>query len=129
MNVFPSVYSNVSESVLSCNPTTGVPTDNASGALGLNSATIPSAGNSLSLVFNKSVTANDGGVTLSASGGPVTVSIVGVAGNIVFYSLSRDITSSESVLISYTGTAIKDLAGNNLQTITNQAVTNLSTVV
>lgn len=95
-------------------------------ALTLTVATVSTTGSQLTLTFNESVSAADGGVTLSASGGAVTVSLVGVAGNSVFYSTSREILGSESVLMSYSGTSIQDLSGNALSHITDRSVTNLS---
>jgi hypothetical protein len=70
----------------------------------------------------------DGGFSVSASGGAVSVSTVITTGTSISLSLSRPITAGETVSLSYIqpGNGIEDDAGNDLAAISNSSVTNNS---
>lgn len=98
----------------------------------LDSAEINSAGSELTLTLDEAAAIGaDGGdgITLTASGGPVTAAYIDVAGNSIVYELSRRIRASETVTVSYEqpGDGITDTAGNPLASFTDRAVTNNST--
>lgn len=94
----------------------------------ITNSSITSTGNSLLLTFDEPVTGTGSGITLSATAGAVTATLVSIASNLITYSLSRVIDYSESILLNYSGTGIQDLSGNALATITNRLLTNLSTI-
>lgn len=102
---------------------------------GLLTATINEAGNVLTLVWTESCTTGaggNGGVTLTASGGAVTVTLppAGSGSNTYTYSLNRTIAGNETVTTSYTqpGNGIESTAnGSEVPSYTNAAVTNNST--
>lgn len=98
----------------------------------LQSAVIGASGTTLTLTFDENVqigVAGAGGVSLSASGGPVTPTFSSVSGADVVFTLSRTIGSHETVTVSYTqpGDGIEDLVGNDAGSFSNVTVTNNST--
>ena len=94
----------------------------------LSSATVASNGNSITLAFNEAVT-GQGGWSLSASGGAVTPTYSsGDTTNSHVYTLSRTISSHETVTVSYAPGTLVDGVGNALASISGAAVTNNSTV-
>lgn len=98
----------------------------------ITSASIPSAGTTLVANTNETVvegSGGDGGFTVSASGGAVTVSNVVATGSAITLTLSRTINNGETITWSYTqpGNGIEDSAGNDLVTFSGQSVTNNST--
>lgn len=94
------------------------------------SLTIPSTANTLVMVLSENCvfgTGGNGGLTLSSSGGAVTVSYVSGAGtNTLTYSTSRAIAFGEVITATYVQpvNGIQDLAGNDLESFAAQAVTN-----
>jgi len=105
------------------------------GAPTLSSATVSSAGTSISLVFSESCTTGaggSGGVTVSPSGGSSTATYSSGSGSTTYvYTLSRTIQSGESLTVSYTqpGNGIEATSGGaDVATFIAQAVTNNSTV-
>jgi Pectate lyase superfamily protein/Putative flagellar system-associated repeat/Right handed beta helix region len=100
----------------------------------VSSAAINTAGTQISLTFDEAVQIGSGGnngFTLTASGGSVTATLPSsFSGGVMTLTMSRTINSSETVTRSYTqpSNGIEDLAGNDLASFTNQAVTNNSTV-
>lgn len=80
----------------------------------------------INLTFSNSVIITQTGWSVDASGDAVTIlGVVGSGTAIPIFSLSRNIVAGETVTISYdpgTG-ATTSLTGNELETITNQAVT------
>lgn len=101
----------------------------------LTSATINTAGTQLTLNFNEVVSigaGGNGGVSLSAALGACTPTFASGSGSTsLLYNLSRTIRQLEAVTVSYAqpGNGIEDGAGNDLVTVSNQAVTNSSTYV
>lgn len=97
------------------------------------SSSIPTAGTSISLVFDEPVTFGAGGnagVTVNMSGGAsVATYSSGDGTDTLVYSLSRTIEAGETGTISYTqpGDGIEDIAGNDLATFSGETVTNNST--
>jgi hypothetical protein len=101
----------------------------------LSSATIPSAGNVINLVFSETVKFGAGGTAgwaFTMSGGAVTaVYSSGSNSSTLVYSLSRVVNAGETktVGLNYTqpGNGIEDTAGNDLATVVNAIVSNNST--
>ena len=99
----------------------------------LSSATIPSAGTSISLAFNEAVSVGaggNGGWTITPSGGAATMSYASGSGSsTLVYNLNRTVNSGETGTVAYTqpGNGIEDAAGNDLATIPSASVTNNST--
>lgn len=100
----------------------------------LSTASIPTAGTTLSLTWSESCTngANGGnGVTISASGGACTATYSTGSGSITYtYNLSRTILFGETITVSYTqpGTGIQSTANQtNVATFSGASVTNNST--
>lgn len=102
----------------------------------LTSATIPSAGTSISILFNSVVNigaGGNGGFTTTMSGGAVTWTYAsGASSNTLVYNASRTIAAGETCsAFAYTqpGNGVEDVAGNDLASFTGQqaAVTNSST--
>jgi hypothetical protein len=96
-------------------------------------ASIPVAGTTLSLAFSEVCTAGAGGttgVTLNAPSGAVTATYASGEGTPTWtYTLSRTVINAEVLTWSYsTANGIEDGAGNDIATVTNAAVTNLSLV-
>jgi len=97
--------------------------------------TISISGTTLSLPFSEAVTSaitGYGGFTIAPSGGAATLSYASGSGtSTLVYTISRAIQYGETATVSYTapgaGLVVKDLAGNNLATITNSVLTNNST--
>ncbi len=101
----------------------------------LTSASIPSAGTSLSIVFSEAVSigaGGNGGFAITMSGGAVTLTYSSGSGtNTLVYTTSRTISNGETCSdFDYTqpGNGVEDAAGNDLATFTNQqaSVTNNS---
>lgn len=106
----------------------------------LSSATIPSAGTTISLVFSENVTfgaGGNGGWTLAMTGGVMNGAAVTMAyssgdgASTLVYTLSRKVFSDETGTVAYTqpGNGVEDASGNDLATIATAAVTNSSTQV
>jgi hypothetical protein len=101
----------------------------------LSSATIPSAGNVLNLVFSEPVTFGAGGNagwSFTMSGGAVTATYSSGSGSsTLVYALSRTVNSGETKTagLNYTqpGNGVEDSAGNDLVTISGASVVNNST--
>lgn len=102
----------------------------------LSSATIPSAGNVINLVFSETVSIGAGGngglaLTMSGGGAETLTYSSGSGSTTLVYSLSRTVLSGEtkSSGLDYTqpGDGIEDGSGNDLVTFTSAAVTNNST--
>lgn len=106
-------------------PDTGLPT--------LNSATIPSAGTSITLNFSETVTCSTcTGWTIDMSGGTgegMSYSSGSGSANLVYTITGRTINSGETGTVAYTqpGNGIEDVAANDLATIASASVTNNST--
>jgi hypothetical protein len=101
----------------------------------LSSASIPTTGDSLSIVFNEAVSigaGGTGGFTIAMSGGAVTLTYSSGSGsNTLVYTTSRTITSGETCSdFDYTQptNGVEDAAGNDLVSFSNQqaSVTNNS---
>lgn len=95
----------------------------------LDSATINTDGDELTLVFDEAVTGN-AGFTLDATGGALTATYSSGDGTTTYvYSLSRTVGSTETITLDYSAGDVEDLADtpNALATITDFAVTNNST--
>src|ERR1043165_593257 len=98
----------------------------------LSSATINSAGTSLTLAFSETVTFGAGGNTgwtVSLSGGAATVSYASGSGSSsLVYTISRTGNSGETGTVSYTnpGNGVEDTAGNDLGTVSAASITNNS---
>ncbi|MEI6317422.1 MAG: SwmB domain-containing protein [Pseudomonadota bacterium] len=84
------------------------------------------------LTYNESLLTTGDGVpdtsdyTISASGGAVTVSSIGVSGSAVTLTCSRSFTQGETVTISYTPGStgrVQDASANIAASLTSQAVT------
>ena len=94
------------------------------------SATIPSAGNVINLVFDEAVSIGAGGNagwTTSLSGGASTMTYSsGDDTTTLVYSLSRTIANGETGTIAYTqpGNGVEDASGNDLVSIGSEAVVN-----
>lgn len=67
------------------------------------------------------------GYTLSSDGDAVTLTHTSISGTDIIQATSRTILSTEALTYSYTGTDTKDLSGNELAAITDEAVANSST--
>ena len=67
------------------------------------------------------------GYTMSSDGDAVTLAHTSISGTDIIQATSRTILSTETLTYSYTGTDTKDLSGNELAAITDEAVTNSST--
>jgi len=96
----------------------------------LSSATIPSAGNVINLIFNKAVNVSGAVPTISMTGGASTLSSpTGAGTSTLSYTLSRTVASGETGTISYTqpGGGIRDIAGNDFASVSGVSVTNIST--
>lgn len=105
-----------------------------SGAPALAEASINEAGTQLTLVFSESCTTGageNGGVTLSASGGAVTPTYTTGSGSTTYvYNLNRTINGIETVAVSYTqpGNGIESTSAQvDLASFSAQPVTNGST--
>jgi hypothetical protein len=96
------------------------------------SATIPSGGNTISIVFSENVTVNSfSGFSLAMSGGATTLSGGTVVNpTTISFTLNRNVGSVETGTISYTTVAngIEDSIGQDLQSFTALPVVNNSTV-
>lgn len=91
------------------------------------SAEIPTEGNTLAIVFGQIVHGNTG-FSLDASGGAVGLIYASGSGtNTLLYGLDRTVESGETVTLDYAGGNIVDATGNPLESISGQAVTNNST--
>lgn len=95
-------------------------------------ATIQPSGTILAIALSEACTAGaggTGGITLSASGGPVTATYQSGNGTSQWlYHLDRTVIGTETVTWSYsTANGIEDAAGNDLAPVTAAAVTNTST--
>ena len=95
------------------------------------SAAINAAGDRFTLNASETVsigTGGNGGMTISASGGAVTLTFVpGESGpTSLVYSTSRNILTGETITRTYVqpGNGIEDTAGNDLASFSAQAVTN-----
>ena len=106
----------------------------------LSTATIATTGITISLVFDEAVQFGAGGnagwvLTMSGGikdGAVVTMAYASGSGtNTLVYDLSRKVFSDETGELDYTqpGNGVEDVAGNDLATISNRAVTNSSTQV
>jgi hypothetical protein len=99
----------------------------------LSSATIPSAGTSISLAISETWNfgaGGNGGVTMSMSGGVVTATYASGAGTSTgVWNLSRTVLQGETGTISYTqpGNGIEDTSGNDMVTFSGTSVVNNST--
>jgi hypothetical protein len=98
------------------------------------SRVIPSAGTTFVMGFNESVTFAGAVPTLTGcSGGATTLTYAsGSGGTSLTFNVSRTVLGAETGCVnSYTqpGNGIEDLAGNDLASFSNQAVTNNSTQV
>jgi hypothetical protein len=102
----------------------------------LSSASIPTTGDSLSIVFDETVSigaGGNGGFTITMSGGAVNLTYSSGSGsNTLVYTTDRVIEAGETCSdFDYTqpGNGVEDAAGNDLATFTNQhaSVTNNST--
>jgi len=93
------------------------------------------SGNMVALVYNEAL--DPGSVPrtnqfiVMESGVTRTISSVSISGTTVMLTLSAPLTSGQNVTVSYTGgsPALKDLAGNNAPTFSNQPVTNSTIAV
>lgn len=98
----------------------------------LSSAIINAAGTSLTLTYNEALDTGSTPATgaFSLAGTARTVSGVNVTGSTVVLTLSGAVAQGATVTVSYTagGSPIQDSAGNDAANLTNQAVTNNSTV-
>jgi hypothetical protein len=97
----------------------------------LDSATVATEGNSLSLVFSESVTigaGGNGGVTVTPSGGAATAAYASGSGSdTLVYTLSRTLATSETITTTYTqpGNGIEATSGGtDVATFTDEATTN-----
>jgi len=72
----------------------------------------------------------NGGFTLTASGGAVTLTFDEIVTNAIFYDCSRTIGSHETLTLAYVqpGNGIEDTAGNDLASFSDQSVNNNSNV-
>lgn len=87
-------------------------------------ATVTSSGNQIALEFSENVTGTTG-FTLTASGGPVTVTYVsGSGGTSYVFSTSRPILPTETVTIAYAGGNILDTTSTALAPFSGLSVTN-----
>jgi hypothetical protein len=100
----------------------------------LSSATIPSAGTSITLAFSESVSIGSGGnagwvPTLTGGASAMTYSS-GSGSSSLVYTLGRTVNSGETGTLAYTqpGSGVEDATGNDLATIASAAITNNSTV-
>lgn len=97
----------------------------------LTSATIPSAGTSISLLFGETVTrASETGWLMTMTGGASAMTYASGSGsNTLVYNLAREVQSDETGVLDWTAQAntIEDVNGNDLATIDDHAVTNNST--
>lgn len=99
----------------------------------VSSATINSAGTSITFAMSETVSigaGGNGGFALTMSGGAVTASYSSGSGSgSLVYTLSRTVTSGETGTHAYTqpGNGVEDTAGNDLVTYSGAAVTNNST--
>lgn len=99
----------------------------------ISSATINSAGTSLTFAFSESVVATiSTGFTITPTNGGAAVNVSYASGSgtsSLVYTLSRTIKSTETLTYAYTqpGNGIEDTAGNDLASITSTAITNNST--
>jgi uncharacterized repeat protein (TIGR02059 family) len=95
------------------------------------SATIPSSGLGLTLVYNEALDAGSvpapGAYALAGTAAVVTA--VSVVGTSVILTLSPAVLAGEIVTLTYTagGAPVQDLAGNDAANLAGQAVTNNST--
>ena len=97
----------------------------------LSSVTIGAAGNQLTLSFNETVSiglGGNGGWTINMSGtGTETLTYASGSGSTALvFNISRVIAAGETGTVSYTqpGNGVEDTSGNDLQSISNRAVTN-----
>ncbi len=102
----------------------------------LSSATINTAGSTMTLAFSESVSVGAGGNsgwTTSLSGGAATLSYAsGSPGTSLVYNISRTINSGETGTVAYTqpGNGVEGTTGGaDVATISSSAVTNNSTAV
>lgn len=97
----------------------------------VSSASINAAGNQLTITCNEAIrigTGGSGGMTISASGGAVTLGAPTVTGgtSLVYPISGRVIAGSETITRTYVQptNGIEDLAGNDLASFSAQSVTN-----
>lgn len=91
----------------------------------LSSATIDATGLLLTLVFNEAVTGHDG-FALDPSGANVTLTYdSGDGTNTLTFDISRAIAGDETATLDYAPGDVEDGAGNTLEAISDEAVTNL----
>ena len=97
----------------------------------VSSRTIPSAGTTFAMVLSEPVQMAGAVPTLSASGGPVTLSGCVAATNTITCNTSRQVLGAETLTASYTqpGNGIEDLVGNDLVSFSSQVVTNSSSQI
>lgn len=97
------------------------------------SATINTAGTTITISLNEPVTfgaGGNGGFTLTLTGGAVTATYSSGSGSsLLVYSLSRTVEYDETGTHAYTqpGNGVEDLAGNDLATYSGATITNNST--
>jgi hypothetical protein len=95
----------------------------------LSTATINSAGTTLTIGWSENVTGSSG-LSLSPSGGLASISYASGSGTSTYtYSISRPILDEETVTISASGSNIVDGATNTLANFSGTSVTNNSTQV
>jgi uncharacterized repeat protein (TIGR02059 family) len=106
----------------------------------LETRTISSDGNTLTLTFNEAIgstVAATSAFTVRAAGATVSVTGVTVSGNTAVLTLGSVIQKVDSVTVSYvaptvdsasTNFAVQDLLGNDALSFSNQAVTNNSNI-
>jgi hypothetical protein len=117
-------------------PTPGPTATPAPSAPSVVFAAIDPAGNTFRMVCSERVqvgSGGSGGMTISASGGPATLTYnPGFGGDTCVYDISRPIKQNETVTRSYVqpGNGIEDLTGgDDLASFTNQSVQNDSSVM
>ena len=89
------------------------------------------SGTSLRLVYDEPLDTNSvpapGAYTVRAGGSTVSVSTVGISGNVVTLTLATAVLYDQSVRVSYskpTTNPLQDIAGNDAAGLSNQTVTN-----
>ena len=98
----------------------------------LSSATIASSGDTISFVFDESVTfgaGGNGGFAVTMSGGAATLTYSSGDGtDTLTYSISRTVAYNETGTLAYTqpGDGVEDSSGNDLVTFSGTSITNNS---
>jgi uncharacterized repeat protein (TIGR02059 family) len=96
----------------------------------IQSATVPTAGNSITLTFSEPVNfgaGGNGGFALTASGGASAMTYASGAGTTsLVYNLGRTIGYAETITLAYTqpGNGVEDAAGNDLASFSAFSVDN-----